>query len=103
MKTRFTLLSLWVATSFALAADKASILLVTGVDYPGHKWRETAPMLKRLLEADKRLDVRIVEDPHFLDSAALTNYDAVLLHFQNWGVPGPGATARENLRRYVEH
>jgi type 1 glutamine amidotransferase len=85
------------------AADQASVLLVTGVDYPGHKWRETAPTLKRILEEDKRLDVRIVEDPHFLDSAALTNYSAVLLHFQNWQVAGPGGAARENLRRYVEN
>ena len=57
--------------------------------------------MKRILEADPRLDVRLVEDPHFLDSAALTNYAAVLLHFQTWEVPGPGAAARENLRRYV--
>lgn len=84
------------------AADKASILIVTGVDYPAHLWRETAPTLKRILEADKRLEVRIVEDPQFLDSAALTNYAAVLLHFQNWEVAGPGPAARENLRRYVE-
>lgn len=84
------------------AADKPSLLLVTGVDYPGHKWRETSPALKRILEEDQRFDVRLVEDPQFLDSAALTNYAAVLLHFQNWEVPGPGAAARANLRRYVE-
>jgi len=87
----------------AFAADKASILIVTGVDYPAHLWRETAPTLKRILEADPRLEVRIVEDPNFLDSAALTNYAAVLLHFQNWEVAGPGAAARENLRRYVQN
>jgi uncharacterized protein len=78
------------------------VLLVTGVDHPAHKWRETAPALKRLLEEDPRLDVRIVEHPAFLDSAALTNYAVVLLHFQTWLVAGPGAAARENLRRYVE-
>ena len=80
----------------------AGVLLVTGVDHPAHKWQETAPALKRILEEDQRLDVRIVEDPNFLDSAALTNYAAVLLHFQTWEVAGPGAAARENLRRYLE-
>jgi type 1 glutamine amidotransferase len=79
------------------------VLLVTGVDHPAHKWRETAPALQRLLEEDGRLDVRIVEDPHCLDSVALTNYAVVLLHFQTWEVAGPGAAARENLRRYVEN
>jgi uncharacterized protein len=106
MKSQFQFAVLWLAalSAFpAVAAEKANLLLVTGVDYPAHLWRETAPTLKRILEADPRLEVRIVEDPQFLDSAALTNYAAVLLHFQNWEVAGPGASARENLRRYVEN
>lgn len=86
----------------AAAAEPARVLLVTGVDYPGHRWRETTPVLRAQLEKDPRLRVSVIEDPHLLDSAALTNYAAVLLHFQNWQVPGPGPTARENLRRYVE-
>lgn len=102
LRTYSILMALVLAVFATCAADKASILLVTGVDYPAHLWRETAPTLKRILEADERIDVRIVEDPGFLDSVALTNYAAVLLHFQNWEVPGPGAAARENLRRYVE-
>jgi len=106
MTAKVHLLIPWLVVLMTLplsAADKASILLVTGVDYPAHLWRETAPTLKRILEADPRLEVRIVEDPHFLDSAALTHYAAVLLHFQNWEVAGPGTAARENLRRYVEN
>lgn len=86
----------------AAAAAPARVLLVTGVDYPGHHWRETTPVLRAQLEKDPRLRVTVIEDPHLLDSAALTNYAAVLLHFQNWQVPGPGPTARENLRHYVE-
>ena len=57
--------------------------------------------LRRLLEDDARFKVRVIEDPHALDSAMLTNYDAVLLHFQNWQQPGPGAAARDNLQRFV--
>ena len=77
------------------------ILIVTGQDYPGHVWRETAPVLRKLLEVDPRFVVRILEDPSALDSAALTNYQVALLHFQNWEAPGPGVAARENLRRFV--
>ncbi|MCO5053747.1 MAG: ThuA domain-containing protein [Verrucomicrobiae bacterium] len=107
MSLRFPLirliLFLVVMTAIANpAADQARVLIVTGVDYPGHHWRETSPALKQILATDQRLDVRIVEDPHYLDSAALTNYAVVLLNFQNWEVPGPGVAARENLRRYVE-
>ena len=77
------------------------VLLVTGIDYPGHPWRETAPVLKKLLEADPRLRVRIVEDPHALASPLLHGWDVVIIHFQNWEQPGPGPEARENLARFV--
>ena len=83
--------------------NQIRVLMVTGQDYPGHVWRETAPALRQLLEQDKRFAVRIIEDPHTLDSAVLTNYAAVLLHFMNWESPAPGVAARENLRRYVEN
>jgi type 1 glutamine amidotransferase len=82
-------------------ASGTKVLLVTGIDYPGHKWRETAPVLKRLLEEDRRLRVRIVEQPEALASPKLQEWDTVILHFQNWETPGPGTVARANLRRFV--
>ena len=101
-----------IATSACLCASaadsatpppqKARILLVTGVDYPGHHWRETAPVLASALSKDPRLEVFAVEDPAFLDSPAISKYDLVILHFQNWQQPGPGEHARENLRQFVE-
>jgi uncharacterized protein len=90
-----------VGTAVAGPKQSARVLLVTGIDYPGHPWKETAPALKAILEQDRRLTVRVVEDPGFLDSAALTNYDVVILHFMDWETPGPGEAARENLRRFV--
>jgi len=81
--------------------EKARILIVTGIDYPGHHWRETAPVLAEALRKDPRLAVFTIEDPNFLDSAAIEKYDLLLLHFQNWEQPGPGERARENLRRFV--
>jgi len=90
------------AADAASAKPPAHVLLVTGIDYPGHLWRQTAPVLRVQLEKDPRLAVTVVEAPGFLDSAALTNYATVVLHFQNWETPGPGPAARENLRRFVE-
>lgn len=90
-----------VAAAAEPPGPSARILLVTGIDYPGHPWRETAPLVRGLLEADPRLTVRLAEDPAFLDSPSLGQYDAVILHFMDWEVPGPGVAARENLRRYV--
>ena len=78
------------------------VLLVTGVDYPGHKWQLTAPALAQQLRKDPRMDVRVVDDPHFLDSSAINRYDVVVLHFMNWKEPDPGSEARANLKRFVD-
>ncbi len=82
---------------------KSRVLLVTGVDYPGHPWRETAPLLAKLIAQDTRLTVAVAEDPHLLDSTAVGAYDVVLLHFMNWEVPAPGEAARGNLRGFVQN
>ncbi|MHC1763467.1 MAG: DUF6807 family protein [Verrucomicrobiia bacterium] len=81
--------------------QSARILLVTGNDYPGHLWRETAPALKRALEGDPRLRVEVMEDAHQLASLKAQDWDAVVLHYMNWESPSPGEQARENLRRFV--
>jgi uncharacterized protein len=90
------------AGSPAPATEKTRVLLVTGVDYPGHLWRQTAPVLAEALRKDTRLEVFTVEDPAFLDSPAISKYDLIILHFQNWQQPGPGEHARESLRQFVE-
>jgi type 1 glutamine amidotransferase len=90
------------AASPASTNQPARVLLVTGMDYPGHLWRQTAPVLAEALRKDTRLEVFTVEDPHFLDSAALGRYDVAVLHFENWQQPPPGLNARENLRRFVQ-
>jgi len=77
------------------------VLIVTGIDHPAHNWRQTAPVLAEVLQKDPRLQVRVIEDPHFLDSSALHRYDVVVLHFMNWEQPAPGAEARSNLREFV--
>ena len=110
----------WTALTAAAAEQKTSdgypypgpaapppkplqVLLVTGCDYPGHKWPLTAPVLAQGLRQDPRADVRVVEDAHFLDSAALNSYHVVVLHYMNWKTPGLGEAARANLKRFVEN
>lgn len=80
---------------------KAKVLILTGNDYPGHKWKETSPVLAELLRKDKRLEVTIQEEPKFLGDPKLGEYDVVVLHYMNWESPDPGEGARENLRRFV--
>lgn len=86
------------------SADKQAkrVVIVTGQDYPGHKWRQTAPILKAAIGVDSRLRVDVVEQPSFLATERLWDYDVLVLHFMNWERPDPGPKARENLIRFVE-
>ena len=82
---------------------KKKVLIVTGVDYPGHKWKLTVPVLAKAIAADKRLDVTITEKPGDLASDKLGDYDVIVLHFMDWEVPDPGPKARANLKRVVQN
>jgi len=77
------------------------VLIVTGDDYPGHKWKQTTPVLAAALDGDRRLAIDVVETPDYLRSPKLGDYDVLVMHWMNWEKPDPGTTARENLRRYV--
>jgi uncharacterized protein len=85
----------------APAPKPLQVLLLTGADYPGHHWRKTTPVLVQALQEDSRAEVRVIEDPHFIDSAALARYHVVVLHYMNWRTPAPGAAARDNLEKFV--
>lgn len=77
------------------------VLIVTGLDYPGHKWRATTPVLTAALAQDERLEISVVEDARFLGSPELARFDAIVLHYQNHQIPAPeGALA--NLKQVVE-
>jgi type 1 glutamine amidotransferase len=84
-------------------AQLKKVLIVTGIDYPGHKWKETAPVLAKAIGADKRLKVTVTEDPNDLAKESLGDYDVIVLHFMDWEVPDPGPKARANLQKVVRN
>jgi len=88
-------------TETSTEATVNRVLIVTGNDYPGHKWKETAPVLAEALRADPRLTVNVAEDPNVLASPDLARYDTIVLHWMNWETPDPGPEARANLERCV--
>ena len=102
--TAFTLL-----VSLATAADqprppasKKRVLIVTGVDWKGHLWKQTAPALRQVIEQDPRLEVRIVEDPAFLACDAVRDYDVLVLHFKNYAPIAREKAVKANLLHAVE-
>lgn len=87
----------------ATAAEPVPVLILTGNDYPGHKWKETTPVLEKALAADARLKITVVDQPDFLKSPDLHKYKVVVLHWMNWKTPDPGTEARANLQKFVEN
>ena len=83
-------------------AKPAKVLVLTGNEYPGHKWKETAPLLARFLAVDTRLETSVNADPKFLALPELLDYDVLVLNYMNWNSPDPGADARANLKKYVQ-
>lgn len=84
-------------------SGKVNVLILTGNDYPGHEWRKTAPVIKKILEEDPRISAKIFEEPNKLGSLDLSVYDTIILHFMNWETPSPGTAARENLQKFVKN
>ncbi|HPA18385.1 MAG TPA: ThuA domain-containing protein [Verrucomicrobiae bacterium] len=65
--------------------ERKRVLIVCGDDHKAHRWRETAPEFAAILREDPRLEVSITESPAILGSPLLEHYDAVMLHFKNYG------------------
>jgi uncharacterized protein len=106
MRLVFHTLAAWLLGLSALVAVGAEkpvrVLIVTGVDYEGHYWKLTAPAVQRVLEQDKRIEARIVEDPEFLASSAASDYDVIFLHFKNYHPFVRDKQIRDNLTSLVK-
>lgn len=83
------------------APEKIKVLIVTGFDVGAHKWRETAPQSREILEETGRFDVKVCEDIGIFESSALNDYDVVVLHYGFWTSPDPSDEGKENLLHYV--
>lgn len=102
-----TLIAFALAANFVSAAaakqpplEKTRVLIVANVD-PWHNGKKTAPVVQASLEADPRIDARIVEDPEFLASPLVAEYDVVLLEFYNPQPLRHQAEAQKNLAQFV--
>ena len=75
---------------------KLQVLIVTGQN--GHDWRATTPVLRDVLEASGRFEVRVVEEFRGAGPETLAPYDAVILNYYEkkqqdlrWGERGDNA------------
>ncbi len=86
----------------AESSTRKRVLIVTGDDYVGHRWRETAPYLANLIREDERLEVSITECPAIYGSPLLDYYDATVIHFKDYAERLPlGSETRTGLERHI--
>lgn len=80
---------------------RTRVIIVTGDDYPGHRWRETAPELAALLREDPRLEVSISETAAVFGSPLMSHYDCAVLHIKNYERLPYAQPVWTGLERYV--
>jgi len=90
------------AESLATTSEKIRVLIVTGVDYPGHDWRGTSRKLQEILTKDPQIEARIVEDIEILATDVIFDYQVLVLHFKNYGPPRREADVYRNVEAFVK-
>jgi type 1 glutamine amidotransferase len=90
------------STTLSSTSPRVKVLVLTGNEYPGHPWKETAPLLGKFLAEDPRLKTTVNQNPNFLASPRLADYQAIVLNYMNWQTPDPGPEARRNLQDFVQ-
>lgn len=77
------------------------VLSVTGIDSNAHPWKERSAAISRALEADRRLAVRVAEDPDVLTRPEARECDVLVLHFRDAKPIARAAEICESLTRLV--
>ena len=77
------------------------VLIVTGHQYPGHKWQLTSPVIKKALERDPRIRVNVTENVEDLGAEKIRQFDLLVLNYCNWEKPGLSDEAKAGFTRYL--
>jgi type 1 glutamine amidotransferase len=79
-------------------------LVLTGDNYPGHKWKETTPLIHKALELNGKTHIDISYNINDLFQYDLRDYDFLVFNYCNWEDPDPiWDGAKESLVNYVEN
>jgi type 1 glutamine amidotransferase len=79
-------------------------LILTGNNYPGHKWEQTTPPIKEALESNNEIHIDISYDINDLYQYDLRDYDFLAFNYCNWKVPDPlWEGSKNSLKEYVEN
>ena len=87
----------------AAEAAKVKVLIVSGDDVGAHKWQETTPCTKDILDKAGTFDTTVVEGLAILDSTdELARYDVIYFMLYDNKKAGLGDEAKANLTKFVK-
>ncbi len=89
-------------SSYAAAAEKVKVLIVTGFDVGSHKWEESARLNQSILQKSDRFDVAISKDKEVFASDKLGEYDVLVLNFGFWNEADPSDASKAGLLKYAK-
>lgn len=101
MTRRFALLPLLLllAAAPSRAQNRAvRVLILTGQTDPSHKWQETTPVLRGILEKSGRFEVRVTENPRAITAGEIAAYDTLVVHYNG---PRFGPEAEGAIEAFV--
>jgi len=76
--------------------------LITGEDYPAHRWQETTPVLVEALSQDGRIHVDVLDRLAEVRNVDWSRYDTIVMHFKNYDANVPGQAAFHALNQFVK-
>lgn len=84
-------------------SDMIRALLITGNDHPAHKWQETTPVIRTILEKDSLCKITVSENTGVLSGISASDYDFIILNYCNWEDPaGISEESKKGLIAYLE-
>ena len=84
-------------------AAPTKALIVTGHNHPAHDWQKTTSALLQVIENDPRILVDVTDDPEFMASEQMKNYDLVVMNYSSWDQKGLSEKAKAGLVGYLKN
>ena len=84
-------------------AEPTKALIVTGYNHPAHDWQKTTAALLQVIENDPRILVDVADDPEFMASEKMKNYDLVVMNYSSWDQKGLSEKAKSGLVNYLKN
>ncbi len=73
----------FLSTVCVTGAEKIDVVILAGQN--NHKWQETTPLLKKILEQTGRFNVRVMLDPKKLTEQTFAETQVLVSNWNNWG------------------